>query len=335
MTTTAVVVCTRVGLRGDLVEETEAALTLGRSVAARTGADLHWLVLGPTSDSLAEIAARHGVVSVDRLQDEKIDAGLPDAVVEAVAQYCGARPVGLLLFNQTFDIRLLAPRIAGRMDGSVVMNVVDVGPSSAGGFEVTAAAYGGDTRIVYEVAGGRPCVVAMLANAVPGEPVEPLAVTQPVMTDVAVDLAGVTERIHLVEAAHAGGPRLEDAEVVVAGGRGLGLAENFALVEELAGMLGGLAGASRPLVDDGWIDSSRQVGLTGKMTRPRLYLAAGISGATQHMVGCTAAKTIVAINTDADAAIFRHARYGIVGDCVEVLGELIRATKEMGFRDRG
>jgi electron transfer flavoprotein alpha subunit len=330
VTTTAVVVCTRIGLRDDLVEESEAALTLGRNIAALTGGELRWLVLGPASDCLADIAARHGVACVDRIQHEKINAGLPDAVIEALAHYCTARPVALLLFNQTFETRVVAPRIAGRMDGSVVMNAVDVGVSGTSGFEVTAAAYGGDTRVVCDVAGGRPCVVALLANAVPDQPVGSSAVTQPVMNDVAVDLDGVAERIRVVQAAHAEGPRLEDAEIVVSGGRGLGVAKNFALVEELAGALGGLTGASRPLVDDGWIDPSHQVGLTGKITRPRLYLAAGISGATQHMVGCSAAKTIVAINTDADAPIFRHARYGIVGDCVEVLRELIRAANEMG-----
>ncbi len=329
MTTDAVVVCTRIGTRDDLVEESESALTLGRSIAAGTGGELRWLLLGPAPDGLADIAARHGVVSIDRIQHEDVDAGLPDAVIEALAQYCDARPAALLLFNQTFEMRVITPRMAGRMDGSVVMNVVGVGVNGAGGFEITAAAYGGDTRVVYAVAGGRPCVVGLLANAVPAETVAPSAATQPLINDVAPALDGVEERLRVVQAARSGGPRLEDAEIVVAGGRGLGVSENFALVEELAGALGGLAGASRPLVDDRWIDSSRQVGLTGKITRPRLYLAAGISGATQHMVGCAAAKTIVAINTDADAPIFRHARYGIVGDCVELLRELIRAADKM------
>jgi electron transfer flavoprotein alpha subunit len=99
------------------------------------------------------------------------------------------------------------------------------------------------------------------------------------------------------------------------------------LVEELAQALGGMAGASRPIVDDKWADSSRQVGLTGKITRPVLYVAAGISGASQHMVGCSAAKTLVAINRDPDAAIFRYAKYGIVGDCLEILPELTRVVK--------
>jgi electron transfer flavoprotein alpha subunit len=99
------------------------------------------------------------------------------------------------------------------------------------------------------------------------------------------------------------------------------------VVEELAQTLGGMAAVSRPLVDNGWVDSSRQVGLTGKITRPTLYIAAGISGASQHMAGCAAAKTIVAVNTDPDAAIFRYARYGIVGDCLQILPELTRAVK--------
>ena len=158
---------------------------------------------------------------------------------------------------------------------------------------------------------------------------EPAAeVSNPATRDVPVDLSAVEERVRVVERSETEGPRLEDAQVIVAGGRGLGSSDNYPLVEELADALGGMAAASRPIVDDGWADPSRQVGLTGKIAQPALYIAAGISGASQHMVGCSAAKTIVAINSDPDAAIFRHARYGIVGDCVEVLPELTRAVKE-------
>jgi electron transfer flavoprotein alpha subunit len=181
--------------------------------------------------------------------------------------------------------------------------------------------------VVYELAGDRSCVMAVMPNAVPPEPIEETGPDLAVR-DVRVDLNCVEERIRVVKRAKAEGPRLEDAEIIVAGGRGLGSPESYKLVEELADALGGLPGASRPIVDDGWVDSSRQVGLTGKITRPALYVAAGISGASQHMAGCSAAKTIAAINSDPDAAIFRYARYGIVHDCLEILPELIRAAKE-------
>jgi electron transfer flavoprotein alpha subunit len=327
MTSAAVVVCTWRGVRGEVPEETEAALTLGRKVSSSLGADLHWLVVGAVPDADAEIAGRQGVAARERIEDANLAAGQADAFVEAMAQYCAKRSPRLLLFNQTFDTRLVAARLAGRLGSGAVMNGVDVAAEADGRLRVTAAAYGGDTRVVYELAGEKSCIVALLANAVAPQPVEGAA-SSPVESDVAVDLSGVEERIRVVEPARAEGLRLEDAEIIVAGGRGLSSPENYKLVEQLAEALGGMAGASRPLVDDGWVDSSRQVGLTGKITRPGLYIAAGISGASQHMAGCAAAKTIAAINTDPDAAIFRYARYGIVGDCLEILPELIRAAKQ-------
>lgn len=320
-----VVVCTWSGVGDEPAEETAAALTLGRRVSEALGTELRWLVVGAAPGAMAETAGAHGVAEIDRIEDPALETANPDAFVEALDQYRGSCDPRVVIVNQSFQIRPVAPRVAARWDAGVVMNAVDVAVAGDG-LEVTAAAYGGDTRVVYEVAAGSPAVVALLANSVAPEPG---ASTSPSENPVAVDLSGVTERVRVTDPARAEGPRLEDAEVIVAGGRGLGTQENFGLVEELAGALGGMAAASRPLVDDGWIDSSRQVGLTGKITRPALYVAAGISGATQHMVGCSAAKTIVAVNNDPDAAIFRHAKYGIVGDCTEVLPELTRAVKEV------
>jgi electron transfer flavoprotein alpha subunit len=217
----------------------------------------------------------------------------------------------------------VAPRLAGRIGAGVVMNAVGL-ENEGGKLKVTASAYGGDTRVAYEVEAA-VCVVGVMSDALLAEAAE--AGTSPPVRDVPVDLARTEERICVVQEAKTEGPRLEDASIIVAGGRGLGAAENFNLVEELAAALGGMAGASRPIVDDGWADSARQVGLTGKITRPVLYVAAGISGASQHMVGCSAAKTLVAINRDPDANIFRYATYGVVGDCLEILPELTRAVK--------
>lgn len=305
--------------------EADDVLTLGREVAGALGGELVWLALGPVSDEIQAAASRYGAARIDRILDAKLAELQPDVFVEALAQYCARQSPRVVLFAQGFDARLIAPRLAARAGAAVVMNGAGIEVGSGGGLAITASAYGGDTRVVYEVGPARPCVVSVLANAVP--PSAAAAATSPAVQDVPVDLTGVEERIRVVSKARAEGPRLDAAEIIVAGGRGLGAPENYELIEGLAEALGGLPGASRPIVDEGWVDSSHQVGLTGTITRPGLYLAAGISGASQHMAGCSAAKTIVAINTDADASIFRYARYGIVGDCLEILPELIRAAK--------
>jgi electron transfer flavoprotein alpha subunit len=299
----------------------EEVLTLGRKLAAARGVDLDWLVIGALPERAAAVAARHGVAHIDHVA--AAGGGRADALVAALAGYCAQRAPALVLMTQTFDARLVAPRCAGRIGAGVVMNAVHVDVSS--GVRVTATAYGGDTRVEYQLGAVECCVIGVVADALLSE-----AAAQPSAPEtraVAVDLGGVEERVRVVVAAKTEGPRLEDAQIIVAGGRGLQDAANYSLVEDLAAALGGQAGASRPIVDDGWTDSAHQVGLTGKITRPVLYIAAGISGASQHMVGCAAAKTLVAINKDADAAIFKYARYGIVGDCLEVLPALTKAVK--------
>jgi electron transfer flavoprotein alpha subunit len=311
-----IVACTWGTGRSSLPAGAEALLTFGR----RMGGELRWLHLGALPARAAEVAAQFGVVVLEHGGGAAFERFQPDVVVEALAHYGAPRAPRALLLAQTFDARLVAPRLAGRSNAGVVMNAV--GAEGGPPLRITTSAYGGDTRVVYEVAG--PCVVGVLTDVVAAEPAAGVA---PRVEPFAVSVDGVRERIRVVQAARAEGPKLEDASIVVAGGRGLGKKENFRLVEELAAALGGMAGASRPIVDDGWTDSAHQVGLTGKITRPVLYIAAGISGASQHMVGCAAAKTLVAINKDPDAAIFRYARYGIVGDCLEILPELTRAVK--------
>lgn len=321
----AVVACTWGPAVNGLAVDAEELLTVASKAAAGLGAPLHWLALADPGGHASAVAARFGVASLDRIEDAKLASFSADVYVEALAQYCGAESPAALLVVQGFDSRVVAPRLAGRLGGAVVSNAVDA-DVTGGKLAITASAYGGDTRVVYEFQGGGTRVVSVTANAVSIAP--PAASgAAPATRAIAVDLSGVSERVKVVERPTVQGQRLEEAQIIVSGGRGLGKKENYKLVEELAAALGGMAGASRPIVDDGWVDSSRQVGLTGRITRPALYLAAGISGASQHMAGCSAAKTIAAINTDKDAAIFRYARYGVVGDCVAILGELTKAAK--------
>jgi len=322
----SVVVCTWSEGQGELPVGAEEALTLGRKVAGALGSRLRLLVLGPLPEAGLETAGRFGADDVDQIDDPALEVFSPDVYVEALALYCEQESPSLVIFSQSADTRVVAPRLAGRRGAGVVMNGVDIALGSDGQLEATASAYGGDTRVVYQLSGAPSYVVALAANALLPEPADG-GPTHPECRSITTELSGVEERVRVVEQARTEGPRLEDADIIVSGGRGLGGPENYKLIEQLAEALGGLAGASRPIVDEGWADSSRQVGLTGKITRPALYLAAGISGASQHMAGCSAAKTIVAINRDEDAAIFRYARYGLVGDCLEILPELIRAAR--------
>lgn len=322
---TGVVVCTwGMGRAGGPAAGTEELLTLGRKTARALDTPLRWLVLGPVPNDAAVVAGRYGVTGIDHIADAKLERFQADVHVEALAQYCRAQLPRVVLVSQTHDARLLAPRAAGRIGAGVVMNALDVARGDGGALQVTASAYGGDTRVTYDLVGDGAFVVGVNTSVLLPEPEG--SGTVPVQA-FPVDVAAVEERIRVTARAVTEGPRLEDADIVVAGGRGLGSPENFRLVTELATALGGMAGASRPIVDDGWTDPSRQVGLTGRITRPSLYIAIGISGASQHMVGCASAKTLVAINRDPDAAVFRYARYGIVGDCLEILPELIRVMK--------
>jgi electron transfer flavoprotein alpha subunit len=310
-------VCTRGGASG---EEPAELLTLGRACGEVT-----WLCLGELPADAIEIGSRYGVASIHQIDHPAVISGGPDSIVESLTQYCESVNLSLLLFSQTFDARLLAPRLAGRLNGAVVMNALSV---EVDGDEtrVTASAYGGDAHAINRMTGDGPHIVAVMPNAVGAQPAaEP---SSPGVKAFDVDLSTITERIRVISPAKAEGARLEDAQVIVAGGRGLGSPSNFHLIEELAEAFGGMPAASRPLVDDGWTEATRQVGLTGRITRPALYMALGISGASQHMAGCSAAKTIVAVNRDPDAAIFRYAKYGIVGDCLEIIPELIRAVRE-------
>ena len=292
------------------------------------GTDLSWLVLGSQADTYSDDAKKYGAKRLRFAADSRLTATSPDALVEAIAQYAALESPGLLLFCQDFESRVVAPRVAGRIGAAVVMNGVEIEAKTDAPLRITASAYGGDTRVVYEIEGDGTSIVGIQANSIAAEAADSPADAPAEPFD--VDLATIEERICVLEAAKAEGARLEEAEIIVSGGRGLGSPENYKLIEQLAEALGGMAGASRPIVDEGWTDASHQVGLTGRITRPGLYVAAGISGASQHMAGCGAAKTIAAINNDPAAAIFRYARYGIVGDCLEILPELIRAAQEKG-----
>ena len=191
----------------------------------------------------------------------------------------------------------------------------------------TRPTYGGNTEATV-VCLGTPAVAALRVQSV--DALEPDPSRTGEATELSVPLEGAA-RLRTVERVEAAteGVRLEDARVVVSGGRGLGGPEPFAQLDELASLLGGAVGASRAACDAGWAPSSYQVGLTGKTVTPELYFAIGISGASQHLAGCSNARNIVAINKDAGANIFKEARFGVVGDWQKVLPAFVEQLHEL------
>jgi electron transfer flavoprotein alpha subunit len=231
----------------------------------------------------------------------------------------------LIMFASTYDGRDTAGRLSAKIDRTVLTNASGL---EVEGDKVTVShqVFGGSTIVKAGFTGETPWLVIVRPKtfaAEAGGGGAPEVVNLDVPDVGATNGAKVLER-HVEETT---GPKLDEAAVVVSGGRGLGEAEKYGMVEELAKLLKGAAGASRAIVDAGWVPYSHQVGQTGKTVKPDLYIACGISGATQHLVGMKGAKNIIAINKDKEAPIFSIADLGIVGDVHKVLPKLIEALK--------
>lgn len=311
---------------GELADGGLSSMTTEMLAKARALADDVAVVLGSdASDSVAAQAGAHGATSVMATGD--LDGGLQGvnvAAAIAAAIESGSGPDAVLA-GTTYDGRDVAARLSVALDAPVITNVVDLevdGDALVG----TEPVFGGSTNVKTKFTGGKAQIVLVRPKSFAAEEsggsaasVQPLAVPD----SGAASAARVTDRF--VE--EADGPKLDEAAVVVSGGRGLGEAENFALVEDVAKLMGGAAGASRAIVDAGWVPYSSQIGQTGKVVKPDVYIALGISGATQHLVGMKGSKNIIAINKDAEAPIFAVADLGIVGDVHQVVPKLIEALK--------
>lgn len=295
------------------------ARSLASSVAAIT-----W---GSDSASAAAVVGDYGASTLYDVGD--LGDALPGVLVAgAIAALIKADNVPDAIFiPATYDGRDVAGRLSVELDRPVLTNVT--GLVADGGLSTQHPVFGGSHIVTARFSGEGPGIFVVRAKSFAAESCggSPAEIVRAPAPDAGSKNAARIVKSHVEERS---GPKLDEASVVVSGGRGLGAAENYAMIEELANLLHGAPGASRAIVDAGWVPYSHQVGQTGKTVKPTVYVACGISGATQHLVGMKGSKNIVAVNKDQDAPIFSVADLGIVGDVHKVLPALIEALKTRG-----
>lgn len=289
-------------------------LTLARRVGTPVA-----VVVGAPSASVVEKLGGYGASVILSADDESVASSVTAGVVGLLASLVSSRDVAAVLLASTAEGKEVAGRLAVRLDAGVLTDAVDV-TASGGEIVVEQSVFGGSTVVHAKATRGVP-IITVRSNSVAPEESQASPSVEPISaSDDGGRHASVTSR----SAVSAGGrPGLTEASVVVAGGRGVGAAEKFALIEELADVLSGAVGASRAATDAGWYPHAAQVGQTGVTVAPQLYIACGISGAIQHRAGMQTAKTIVAINKDAEAPMFELADFGVVGDLHTVVPQLI------------
>jgi electron transfer flavoprotein alpha subunit len=303
-----------------------ATITLEILAKAREIADtVECFYSGADADAVAATLGAHGASKVYATGD--LSGALPGVPVAAAlaAKIEGGDAPDLVVFGTTYDGRDIAARLSVRLDKAALTNNIDL-ELDGDTVVVTEPVFGGTQIVKTRFTTPGPNLVLIRPKSFPAEEsgggpaaVEALAVPDTPGT------SGATITDHHVE--ESTGPKLDEAEVVVSGGRGLGEAGKYEMIETLAKLLKGAPGASRAIVDAGWVPYSHQVGQTGKVVKPTVYMACGISGATQHLVGMKGSKNIIAVNKDPEAPIFSVADLGIVGDVHKVLPKLIEALQ--------
>ena len=293
-------------------------LTKARSL----GGEVEAIALGPGATDSAADLAKYGAATIYASDDNVYDEFVAQPHAHAIAELIGQHSPEVVMFPMTYDSRDIAGRLSGKLGVTLMSNAMDIE-----GTDVAKTAIFGGAQIVDVKLEGSPKLLLFRPKSFEPEAAGD-ASPNVVPVDVAIpDEAKKVKRVEKHEE-QASGPKLEDAPVVISGGRGLQDPDNFKLIEELASAIGNAAvGATRAIVDAGWVPYALQVGQTGKTVKPGVYIAVGISGATQHVVGMKGAKKIIAINKDEEAPIFQMADLGIVGDALKIVPQLIEEVK--------
>ncbi len=324
-----VMICGEI-IEGRLAPITAELLGGGRDLADKLGEELSAVLLGSGIGDLAKEAVALGADKVYVVDDPLLKDYTTEAYVAAMEKVVKEVSPNILLFGTTPLGRDLAPRLAFRLETVVSMDctALDIDPGSKLLLQ-TRPVYGGNALAVYVCEGSKPQMAAVRAKAMDPKERDDSRSGEVVPIAAGLDPSTVRTKVTNTVKEEVEGIKLEDADVIVCGGRGIGSAEDFQALEPLAKALNAAIGATRPPCDNGWVSPSIQIGLTGKIVGPTLYIAVALSGSSQHMAGCSGAKNIIAINKDAEANIFKEARFGVVGDFKKVVPAFTEKVKEL------
>jgi electron transfer flavoprotein alpha subunit len=318
-------------LHGQLRRGTHELLGEGRRLADKLGVELSAVLLGDQVQPLASDLIAHGADRVYLAQDPVLAHCRTGPYTDVLAGMVNRHKPEIVLISATPQGRDLAPRVAARLSAGLTADCTGLDIDEKDRLLVqTRPAFGGNLMATIVCREARPQMATVRPGVRKALDPDPSRTGEVVEIPVHLDERSVLAKIiEIVQQETDGQVNLQDAEIIVSGGRGLGKPENFALIRELAGALGGAVGASRATVDAGWIPAYHQVGQTGRTVQPKLYIACGISGAVQHLAGMASSDVIIAINKDPSAPIFNIATYGIVGDLFEIVPALTKKLKEV------
>lgn len=313
--------------QGTLHPMAAEALQAGRQAAQGLDTELAAVVLGSGIAQAAEQVRHYGVNRVFVVEHPLLETYHAEYFCQALSELCRTVPPTVVIMVNTLTVQDLAPRLAWKLETGLITDCVAF-EVDAGELNLIKPIYSGNVMAVYGLS-TMPGLVTLRPRSF--SPLSALDTPQGEIVSIPVSLDHASARTTVVGRVdeHAEGIRLETAERIIAGGRGIGRAEGFGLLKAMADTLGAAIGASRPPCDLGWVPAKAQVGQTGEIVAPSLYIAVGISGSTQHLAGMVGSKTIVAINKDPQANIFRIADYGVVGNYEDVIPAITETLREI------
>ncbi len=314
--------------KGKVANVALEGIGLARKLAASSSQEVWAVLLGQGVEGLAETLIQAGADVVLVAEHPKLDAFRDDPYVDVLAHLVTAHKPAAFILGANSTGRSLAPRLASKLRAGLAADCTELTWEAGKGLVAVRPTYGGNVLATVVFPEVRPQIATLRPKAAPRPALDPSRRGRVEKAD----LGGLElrDRVRLLEQVETGGGqvKLEEADVVVSGGRGMGGPEKFTIIKELADALKGAMGASRAAVDAGWLPYAHQVGQTGKTVSPKVYIACGISGAIQHLAGMKSSEIIVAINKNPEAPIFKLATYGIVGDLFEIVPLLTKAIKE-------